>query len=330
MSDTQRKAILEAAAKDRELVGMIPPVVAAGFGVLPLRRLGDVLTVACLPRASRRALRVLRDVLGLEIVATPFEGRSLHEAIRAAYFTGDETVNFPTFRDPDFLDDPRSAEALREEKVERPGPVELAVPPDQLALVTLRYRSTLRDLDGGSTGGALPDPARTRLELGELDVAWTRARAGLAGRAAEQVRLHAPGGLRDDVRVALTEFRTSEYRHVVGQCVGEHAVRAHLLARLPHVIHPTEIQLTRVEADGALGLHLYDHHERVAPGTRRRLRVSYCFLSYGARLQRWIELDVDEVSTVARAVVQVHNQAAPWGPSELGRWFDVAPPPPQE
>ncbi len=323
MSDTQRKAILEAAAKDRGLVSLVPPVVAAGFGVLPLRRLGDVLTVACLPRASRRALRVLRDVLELEVVATPFEGRSLHEAIKLAYFSHDETVNFPTFRDPAFLDDPASAAVLREEKVERPGPVELALAADQLALVTLRYRSTLRDLDVASTGGALPDPARTRLELGELDVAWVRG-------PRDSVHVHAPGGLPADARVALTEFRTSEYRHLAGQRVGEHAVRAHFLRALPHVIHPTEVQLTRVDADGGLGLHLYDRHERVAPGTRRRFHVSYCFLSYGSRLQRHIELDVDEVSTVARAEVQVHNQAAPWGPSELGRWLDVAPPPPQE
>lgn len=322
--DTQRKAILEAAARDRDLVRLVPPVVAAGFGVLPLRRLGDVLTVACLPRASRRALRLLRDVLGLEIVATPFEGRSLHEAIKAAYFAGDETVNFPTFRDPDFLDDPRSASALREEKVERLGPAELALAADRLALVTLRYRSTLRDLDVPSTGGALPDPARSRMELGELDVAWARR----PGRG--DVLVHAPGGLDPDVRVALTEFRSSEYRHIAGQRVGEHAVRAHLLRALPHLIHPTEIQLTRVGPDGELGLHLYDHVERVAPGTRRRFRLSYCFLSYGSRLQREIELDVDEVSTVARTDVHVHNQAAPWGPSELGRWLDVAPPPPQE
>lgn len=322
MSETQRKAILEAAARDRGLVGLVPPVVAAGFGVLPLRRLGDVLTVACLPRASRRALRLLREVLGLEIVATPFEGRSLHEAIKVAYFSAEETVNFPTFRDPDFLDDPRSAAVLREEKVERAGAAELALAPDLLALVTLCYRSTLYDLDVGRGGGALPDPRRTRLELGGLDVAWTR-RGG-------RVVVSAPGGLGAGVRVALTEFRRSEYRHVPGQRVGEHAVRAHLLTALPHVIHPTEVQLTRVEADGALGLHLYDHVERVAPGARRRFHVSYCFLSYGSRLQRAIELDVDEVGTVARARVEVHNQAAPWGRDELGRWLDVAAAPPQE
>ncbi|MCW8141491.1 MAG: hypothetical protein KIT58_21520 [Planctomycetota bacterium] len=319
MSETQRKAILEAAAKDRELVELVPPVVAAGFGVLPLRRLGDVLTVACMPRASRRALRLLRDVLGLEIVAAPFEAASLRDAIEAAYFQADATVNFPTFRDPDFLDDPRSAEALRREKVERPAPAELAVPPDRLALVTLCYRSTLSDLDGARAGGALPDPRRTRLDLGALDVAWARR--------GDRVQVHvpeAPEGLPPAARVALTEFRQSDYRHGPGGTVGEHAVRAHLLTALPHLIHPTEVQLVQVDADGALGLHVYDRTERVAPGERRRLELAYCFLSYGSRLRRTIAVDVEEVGTVARTSVDVHNQPAPWGVTELGRWLGVS------
>ncbi|MCO5166874.1 MAG: hypothetical protein M9894_10970 [Planctomycetes bacterium] len=313
MSETQRKAILDAALKDRELMELVPPVVAAGFGVLPLRRLGDVLTVACMPRASRRALRLLRDVLGLEIVAAPFEPANLRDAIEAAYFPGDGTVNFPTFRDPEFLDDPRSAEVLRREKVERPPPAELAVPADRLALVTLCYRSTLMDLDGPRPGGALPDPRRTRLDLGPLDLAWARRD--------ERVAVHAPDGLPADARVALTEFRQSDYRHTPGGSVGEHQVRAHLLSTLPHVIHPTEVQLVRVEADGAVGLHVYDRTERVGPGERRRLDLAYCFLSYGSRLRRTIVLDVEEAGTVARTRVDVHNQPAPWGVADLGRWL---------
>lgn len=324
MSETERKAILEEASKDRDLLAQVPPVVAAGFGVLPLRRLGDVLTVACLPRANRRALRLLRDVLGLEIVATPFEAASLHEAIRAAYFEDDEkTVNFPTFRDPDFLDDPRSAQALRAEKVERVGPAELSLDPDRLGLVTLCYRSTLASADGPPPPRCLPDPRRTRLDVGPLDVAWSR-RGGV-------VTVH-PGApaLPADARVALTEFRTSDYRHAPDRgVVSEHAVKATFLRALPHVIHPTEVQLVRVEEDGALGLHVYDRVERVAPGTRRRLSVSYWFLSYGTRLHRSIDLDVDEVGTVARSSVQVHNQPAPWTASELSRWLGTAEPPPR-
>ena len=34
--------------------------------------------------------------------------------------------------------------------------------------------------------------------------------------------------------------------------------KASFLRALPHVIHPTEVQLVRVEEDGALGLYVYD------------------------------------------------------------------------
>lgn len=323
MSETQRKAILEAATKDRGLVAQVPAVVAAGFGILPLRRLGDVLTVACLPRANRRALRRLRDVLGLEIVATPFEDKVLHEAIRAAYFPADETVNFPTFADADFLDRPESAAALRQEKVERPGAAELLLADDQVALVTLSYRAGLENLDGPALGRALPDPRLTRLDLGALDVAIARAPDG-------RPRLHAPGGFPPATRLVVTEYRQSEYRHSPGGRVGEHAVQSHFLLALPHVIHPTEVQLTRLEADGAIGLHLYDRTVRVAPGERRRFEVSYCFLSYGSRLRRTIALDVEEIGIVARPALDVHNHPAPWGAVELSRWLGVTEPPPQE
>lgn len=322
MSETQRKAILDEAAKDRDLLAQVPAVVAAGFGVLPLRRLGEVLTVACMPRVDRRALRLLRDVLGVEIVATPFEHASVREAIRAAYFPDDtKSLNFPTFRDPDFLDDPRSAQALRLEKVERVGPAELSLAADRLGLVTLCYRSTLTPGDGPPPPRCLPDPERTRLDLGTLDVAWSR-RGGV-------VHLHPAVERLEDIRVAITEFRTSDHRAGATH-VSEHAVKASFLRALPHVIHPTEVQLVRVEEDGSLGLHVYDRVERVTPGQRRRLAVSYWFLSYGARLHRTIDLDVDEVGTVARTSVQVHNQPAPWGASELGRWLGTAAPPPQE
>lgn len=322
MSETQRKAILEAAAQDRGLVAQVPAVVAAGFGVLPLRRLGDVLTVACLPRANRRALRLLRDVLGLEIVATPFEDKLLHEAIRAAYFPADETVNFPTFRDAGFLDDPASAAALRQEKVERAGAPELALDDDLVALVTLSYRAGLENLDGPGAGRALPDPRLTRLDLGALDVATVQR----DGRA----HVHAPGGLPAGTRLVVTEYRQSEYRHSPGGRIGEHAVHAHFVRALPHVVHPTEVQLTRLERDGAIGLHLYDRTVRVAPGERRRFELGYCFLSYGSRLRRTISLDVEEIGTVARAALDVHNQPAPWGARELGRWLGVTEAPSQE
>jgi hypothetical protein len=320
VSEAERKGILEAAARDPGLLREVPAVVAAGFGVLPLRRLGDVLTVACLPGASRRALRALRRVLGVEVVATPFERESLLAAIRDAYLSGEETVNYPTFLDPDFLDDPAAVAALGAEKVEAVPPARLELPPDRVALVTLSYRSTLESLDAPARGGALPDLERTKLQLGPLDVGWVRR--------GEAVHVHpGPAGLPDDARVLLTEYRATDVLLARGVRSSEHAVRACALDALPHVIHPTEVQLVGVDRQGGLALHVYDRLERVAPGARRRLEVAYCFLSYGTRLRRTIELVVEEVITVARRALDVHNHPAPWGAEELGRWLGVTAPP---
>lgn len=312
MSEEERKAHLAEALRDEKLLKAVPAVVAAGFGVLPLRRQGDLLTVACLPRAGRRALRALREVLGLDVVATPYDEKSLHEAIRAAYFAADESVNFPTFTDPDFLDDPASAAALREEKVERPGEAALEVPSGQVLLASLGYRSTLRNLDAPPTR-RLPDPRRTKLELGGLDPGWTRDANGVVRVA----RARLAGG----ARVVLDEWRETDYRHVQGGRVSEHEVRSTSLGALPHVVHATEVQVMRAGADG-LAIHAYDRLHRVRPGERARVAVSYYFLSYGSRLHREIVLDVHDVVTMARDEVRIVDRP-PWGPTELARWLGV-------
>jgi hypothetical protein len=318
MKQARRRAILHEASRDKDLVAQIPPVVAAGFGVLALRRLGDVLTVACFPRANPHALRRLREVLGVEIVATPFEDSLLHEAIRSAYFSEEASVNFPTFRDPNFLDDPRAVEALGLEKAEALPPARVELGPDLLVLATLSYRSTLQNLDARDRGGALPDPERTRLDLGELGGAGWRSVGG-------RVQLHLPEGhLGEDTRLVLTEYRASRHRRMHGGArLDEHEVRTRQVDSLPVVLHPTEVQLVALEADGALGVHVYDHVERVAPGRGAELRVDYHFLSYGSRMQRRIAIEVHEVECVPRVEVDLVRGQVPWGARELARWFGL-------
>lgn len=209
MSEARRRSILSAATEDAELVGQIPPVVAAGFGILPLRRLGDVLTVACGPTANRKALRLLRDVLDVEIVATAFPERELQAAIEQAYFPGeDATVNFPTFLEGDFLEDPASAPLLRREKEEELGPIDDDAPQDAVILATILYRTTVDDLDGLALGAGLPDPRRTHFEIGGLDTGW-RTEAGVP-------HVYLGGESLAGARAVVTQFRQSDARHLRG------------------------------------------------------------------------------------------------------------------
>jgi hypothetical protein len=318
VSETRRRSILEAASKDLELIGQLPPVVAAGFGVLALRRLGDVLTVACLPRTNKQAIRLLREVLEVEIVATPFEEGPLHEAIRSAYFADDESVNFPTFTGPGFLDDASTAAILRTEKVETPEAPVRDLPADQLVLATLTYRSVLTNEDAPDRGQALPDPSRTRMALGELDAGWRIEDDGFAHVYA------ASAPVSESAPVVLTEYRFSHLRHLfAGAVVNEHQLRTRWLDELPAVIHPTEVQLTGVEADGSLRFHVYDRVVRMSPGRPERIDLLYHFLSYGNRMSRVIEIEVHEIACVDRADIRYHSEAAKWKATELGRWFGL-------
>jgi hypothetical protein len=310
----RREAIISQAIRDTELVSCLRPVVAAGFGVVALRRLGDVLTVACSPRANPAAIRILRDVLDLEVVATPFEEHLIRDAIDTAYLQEAPLVNFPTFRNPDFLEDPGSAKILREEKFESLVDTGSELPPGRVTLATLSFWTRLTDADAPAPGQALPIRERSRIRLGELEVAWRLEPQG-------PVVFDAPEELGS---LVVTQYRASEYRHLRGGgWVDDHGVETEVAADLPLVIHPTEVQLVGITSEGGLRLHLYDEVQVVNPGQRASFTVEYHFLSYGTRMTRRIELDVLEVVSVAAEDVERRSSAGSWGPVELARWFNL-------
>jgi hypothetical protein len=253
-------------------------------------------------------------VLDVEIVATPFEYAALHEAIRKAY--GDESVNFPTFSGPAFLEDPASAAILKRQKVEQPGPTVDDLPSDQVVLATLTYRSLLANEDAPREGQALPNPARTRMRLGSIEGGW-RLEDGVA-------RVFSSDPTPPSGPVVLTEYRFSEYRRLqAGAQVSEHEVRTRFDAALPLVVHPTEVQLTGVEADGTLRFHAYDRILRFAPGERGLIDVAYHFLSYGNRMRRTLEIDLHRIVCVPRDRLEMQLGSSDWKAAELARWFGL-------
>lgn len=309
----RREAIIRRAIQDAELVACLKPVVAAGFGVIPLRRLGDVLTVACSPRANRSALRVLRELLQLEVVATPFEDHLLREAIDAAYLSDERAVNFPTFLDPDFLEDPEAATILGREKVEQLPEVRSEQAPGRVTLATLAFRTRLIDSDAAPWGGRLPSPERSRVRLGELEIGWRRAPRPILFDAPDEL-----GGL------VVTQYRSSEYRHLRGGgWIDDHGIETEFAPELPLVIHPTEIQIVGITASGGLRVHVYEQEHVFEPGGRATLSLTYHFLSYGSRMSRRIELEALEVVCVDQDQLERRGGACAWGPLELGRWFGL-------
>jgi hypothetical protein len=160
------------------------------------------------------------------------------------------------------------------------------------------------------------------VELGGLERVWRPEGEG-GGCGAWP-----PGGALPARALALVnELRRVEQRQVPGRRFERQESRGLCLETLPHVVHATEVQLTGIEADGALVIHAYDRRERFAPGAPRAISLVYQFLSWGERLERAIELRLTELRLVPRAALALHPPPMPWGPRELARWLGVVDPP---
>lgn len=321
MTDEKKRALLERALSDKELLATVPPVVAFAFGVVPLEKKGGVLTVAAMRATKREVLRVLRDVLELEIVATLFDERLLQTSIDKAYPQDEEhSINFPTFAEPDFLERPGVAARLREVKVEKLGEVGCALDEGSLVLASLTYRGRLHNLEFPDGKGSLPDARRIKYELRDDDLVWTLEKDGPvfwteAARECEKPAL------------LLDEFRFSDHANIApGGLYGEHTARGVALAaaQLPFVIHPTEVQLVRIEKSGALVFHAYDRDERAEPDRAHSFTCRYHFLSFGQRLRREIDVDVHEVLVHDRSRLARRPGKPRWGQREVARWFGEA------
>jgi hypothetical protein len=177
------------------------------------------------------------------------------------------------------------------------------------------YHGRLANLEHPHQGGALPDPRRTKLELRDGELAWTLAADG------------APTTRETAGALFLNEFRFSDNRSIApGALFAEHGTRGHALGAdaFPHVIHPTEVQLLRLEDDGALVFHAYDREERIAPSSQpRAFSCSYYFLSSGQRQHREIDVTVEDLRVVSRGALRTTERALPWGTRELAWWLSA-------
>jgi len=322
MTDEKKRALLERAIGDKELLSAVPPIVAFAFGVIPLEKKGSVLTLATMRTANKDALRVLRAVLEQEIVAVFFDDRLLQSSIDKAYpQTEEHAINFPTFEDPDFLAKPETARRLREVKIEKLGATGSQLEPGALVLASFTYRGHLESLEHGGARGALPDARRIKYELRDDDLAWTLEGAKPLGWTCAWKEEPAPV-------VLLNEFRFSDHsNYAPGALYAEHTARGVALGAgsFPFVIHPTEVQLLRVERSGALVFHAYDHEERALPGREHRFACRYHFLSFGQRLRREIEITVHEVVLAKLESVDRRDGRPRWGSREVARWFGTRP-----
>lgn len=86
---------------------------------------------------------------------------------------------------------------------------------------------------------------------------------------------------------------------------------------LPVLLHPTELQLAHIAADGTLSVHLYDHVETLCPGKTPTWAIEYWYLDLGQRQHRHLRLSIRGYRVVPRGQVRVLPGPAPWTPGAL-------------
>ncbi|HVY62679.1 MAG TPA: hypothetical protein VHF22_13555 [Planctomycetota bacterium] len=303
---------LEAARRDPDLLGAIPRVVAAQFGVVPLKRLaGGGLEVAIVPSHAPAAVRGLERALRRKVVACPFD-EGLVQLYLSRVYLRDETMNFNTFGTADFLERDEDLALLLLQKPMRPVEPHLRADPASLVVLDYAYRSTLEPLDARGFPVAFDEDAAT-------DLPFVLPPEPATNRESDEPE--PPVTISRDVDLPASVAILARESFSCGGAEHRHGWRRHEISELPFMIHPSELQVTGLEPDGALDLFIYDHVERVRPGDAPRYEITYHFLSMGQRLRRHLILKIYSLSVVPRSAVARTGDALPWQPRHFQRWL---------
>jgi len=291
---------LEAVRADEDLLKLFPPVVAAGFGAIPLARRGPTLEVAFARSVNPAAVTALGRALGVRVEPWLAEDAVLQAYLSRLYLRG-TSVNFNTFLDEGFLARPDALPLLLVEKDGEPVKPHVRADHGRLVLLDMAYRSVLEDLDG--------TPPPSPYEAGDTERPFDLDRDG------DGAMLHRPEDPPRDVLLLISESYCYE------GCEHRRGWRAHDVRELPHLVHPSEVQICGLESDGTLHFYVYDRVERVRPGQSPRFDLRYHFLSFGHRYRRSIAVRVYALRPVKRADLRRAAEALPWTVEHLARYL---------
>ena len=299
---------LEGARRDPRLLARVGKVVAAQFGAIPIGAPApDALEVALATGTSQAVVAGLRRVLGLQIIPAYFDENLVHLFVSRLYLQND-TLNFHTFTDEGFLERDANVPLLKAETPMEPVPTRNALPPDRVIALDYAYRSVLETVDR----------RHIAVNFEEQKEAATDLHVAIEEPPGEEplLRCARKGG-----DLPSTVFLVAQESYSYAGLEHRHGWRAHEVKALPHMVHPSEIQVTDALPDGSIQLYVYDRIERVRPGETPRFDVTYYFLSMGQRLRRRLIVKVYGLWSVPRARVRCSTAALPWSAAHLERWL---------
>jgi hypothetical protein len=294
--DLRTVKLLNDAIQNPELLGTITPALAANLGVIPLQTSEDYVCVGHVPGMCRDCLKFLERYYGKEVVAVPLDDGLARSVIFQVYLKG-KPINHDTFPVPDYLLMPEYESKLLHEKRDDIGPVSSGLPKDEVVFLETSYRSLLVSLDSAES---------EEQQIDSDDVPFKITPGG-------------PLVLRDLVSddVLLVERRNYSY----SGSQDRHGILREDVRSLPHVIHPSELQVTQIRVDGSLGLFVYDRVERVAVGSTAQFTVPYYFISFGCRYRRQLVLTIHRLCKFKRDKIVYTGDALPWDNEDLERWL---------
>jgi len=301
----QRRAI---AGLTDDVCRTVSAAAATAFGVIPLAELDGVLALGAVPGIHPDCAEALARALERRVALIEFDDGVVREAIAQRYLRqrdASQGLDLATFDSPDFLRDAAAVRALMAEKQGVLPERKIVVPRGRVALIELRAHSVLRSLD-----------RRRRIEFAQTP---SQIPFRIVDDGALLFRERAP---QPAVRAIVSQslfYDGDEHLHVLS---GQD------LTKLPHVLHPSELQLAELEGDEAR-FWVYDALQSVrvapapGPGPLASWTCRYFFLHFGARFMRTLRLDVLSFALVERAKLRIAARTDRLAPSDLTRLFGL-------
>ena len=300
-----QKAALEAVEKSRRLREAIAPITAVACGVVPLGPVPAAddtaapLIMAVTQRAHPDVAVALQDGLRRRIEVVRCDSALVRRTIEKVYVRR-RGLNLQTFQSPDFLGEPGTGKKLLCEKVEKLPPVNCAPAADRIVLLDVSLHSILINID--------------RQEPSDLGVGPSELGFKIVGGRPVLFQDEPPAD--DEILIVQRACLYDGVEHAHG--IGSEAVET-----LPHVLHPTEIQIVGLAPDGSLTFHLYDHCVTLAPGEEGRFEVEYYYLRFGMRYHRRLILTVRGIWCVPRDGLVLGRFADHADADDIGRLFGL-------
>ncbi len=290
------KALRQAAANSK-LLARIPKIVAHSFGVIPVRETDEELTLACCQGINRDCLNFLQRRLGKRIRASLSDSQLIDLFMSKIYPTKGG-LNMNTFDSPDFITDEKNSASLVAEKRDDLGTIRSELALDELVILDLSYYSFLENIDHPKT--------ESEIRIGRLDIPF---------RDKGDRIVVSPKPVSESVLMLVrTDSFYDGYEYI-------HGIAGSRVTRLPFVIHPSEIQVTRIHATGALTFYLYDNFERVEPHAAFHWQKEYYFLRSGNRFKRKLTIVVRHLRKARRSQLEYSRHSIEWTTEDLERWL---------